>query len=158
MQKCNCEMPHFAKNNKGAELYWRLRNISYERMLVVNEMLSKYDLHYAQPPVLGVIQHHKSATQKELADYMNTSAAAMSATLKRMQKAGLVEKTQDKEDTRVNKITLTAKGEKTHEETFEKTMNIDRKMLEGFTEEEIKQLFVYLDRIHTNIENIGKEN
>ena len=50
------------------------------------------------------------------------------------------------------------KGEKTYEETFEKTMNIDKKMLEGFTEEEIKQLFVYLDRIHTNIENIGKEN
>ena len=94
---------------------------------------------------------------ERLADYMNTSAAAMSATLKRMQKAGLVEKTQDEEDTRVNKITLTVKGEKTHEETFEKTMNIDRKMLDGFKEEEIEQLFTYLDRIHTNIENMGKE-
>lgn len=150
-------MPHFIKGNKGAELQWRLRNISYERMLVVNEMLSENGLHYAQPPVLGVIQYHKSTTQKELADYMNTSAAAMSATLKRMQKAGLVEKTQDEEDTRVNKITLTVKGEKTHEETFEKTMNIDRKMLDGFKEEEIEQLFTYLDRIHTNIENMGKE-
>lgn len=157
MEVINKQMPPFAKGNKGAELHWRLRNVSHERMLVISEMLSQYGLHYSQPFVLGMIKHCANATQKELADSMNTSPAAMSATLKRMQKANLIEKKQDNEDTRINKITLTPKGEEIHNDTLCKTLEIDRKMLEGFTQSEIEQLFEYLERIHSNIKNIRKE-
>jgi DNA-binding MarR family transcriptional regulator len=121
-------------------------------MIAITEMLEDYKLHYTQPPVLGMIDRMDEPTQRELAEAMNTSAAAMSATLKRLEKAGLVQRVSLEEDTRKNKIKLTEKGKAIHEDTFGKTMEIDRSMLNDFSEKEIKQLFAYLDRIQTNIE------
>lgn len=153
---CTDKMPSFAKENKGAALYWRIRNIKHSRMLAIIDMLSEYDLHYTQPPVLGIISRMDGPTQKELAEAMNTSAAAMSATLKRLQKAGLVERLSLEEDSRKNKIRLTEKGKKFHEDTFGKTLAIDKTMLEGFSDEETQQLFEYLDRIQANINGVKK--
>jgi len=147
-------MPPFVKDNNGAAFYWKVRNITHGRMHIIVEMLSEYNLHYTQPRVLGMIHRMDSPTQKELADAMNTSPAAMSATLKRLQKAGLVEKISLEEDSRKNKIRLTEKGAKIHEDTFDKTLAIDRAMLDGFSEEETAELFAYLDRIQNNIDNI----
>ncbi|MBE7058919.1 MAG: MarR family transcriptional regulator [Ruminococcaceae bacterium] len=150
----NEKMPPFVKDNNGAAFYWKIRNITHSRMHIIVEMLSEYDLHYTHPRVLGMIHRMNSPTQKELAEAMNTSPAAMSATLKRMQKAGLVEKVSLEEDSRKNKICLTEKGAKIHEDTFDKTLEIDRAMLEGFSEEETAELFAYLNRIQNNIDNI----
>ena len=146
------KMPAFAKDNSGAAFFWKIRNIKHSRMIAITEMLEDYKLHYTQPPVLGMIDRMDEPTQRELAEAMNTSAAAMSATLKRLEKAGLVQRVSLEEDTRKNKIKLTEKGKAIHEDAFGKTMEIDRSMLKGFSEKEIKQLFAYLDRIQTNIE------
>lgn len=149
-------MPPFVKDNAGAAFYWKIRNITHSRMHIIVEMLSEYDLHYTHPRVLGMIHRMNSPTQKELAEAMNTSPAAMSATLKRLQKAGLVEKVSLEEDSRKNKICLTEKGAKIHEDTFDKTLEIDRALLEGFSEEETEKLFAYLERVQNNIDNIKK--
>lgn len=156
MDKCRntTNMPPFVKDNAGAAFYWKIRNITHSRMHIIVEMLSEYDLHYTHPRVLGVIHRMNSPTQKELAEAMNTSPAAMSATLKRLQKAGLVEKISLEEDSRKNKICLTEKGSKIHEDTFDKTLAIDRELLDGFSKEETENFFAYLDRIQNNIDNI----
>lgn len=154
--KCPCKMPDFAKDNEGAAFFWRIRNIKHARMLVINDMLSEYDLHYTQPPVLGLIDRMDGPTQKELADKMNTSAAAMSATLKRLEKVGLVERVSFDEDSRKNKIRLTEKGRQIHDDTFDKTMAIDKMMLEGFSPAETQKLFEFLNRIQHNIDSLRK--
>lgn len=145
--------PPFAGHD-GVMLQWKMRNISHARMHIVTDMLSEYELHYTHPRILGTIQFHNGATQKELADEMNTSPAAMSVSIKRLQKAGLIEKISDESDCRINKIRLTDKGVRIHEDIFEKTIAIDRKMLDGFSEEEISLLFSYLDRVQGNIDQM----
>lgn len=148
-----CIPRHIAEND-GAVLHWKLRNISHSRMHVVTDMLSEYGLHYTHPRILGSICHNDGATQKALADEMNTSPAAMSATLKRLSRAGLIEKRQDESDFRSNQIKLTEKGRKIHDDTFDKTLSIDRRMLDGFSADETAQLFAYLDRIQNNIDKM----
>ena len=145
--------PPFAGND-GVMLQWKMRNISHARMHIVTDMLSKYELHHTHPRILGTIQFRNGATQKELADEMNTSPAAMSVSIKRLQKAGLIEKISDESDCRINKIKLTEKGAHIHDDIFEKTIAIDRSMLDGFSEEEIAQLFLYLDRVQENIDKM----
>lgn len=147
---CECKIPPFAKENKGAAFYWRIRNIKHARMLAIIDMLSEYELHYTQPPVLGMISRLNGPTQKELADAMNTSPAAMSATVKRLQKSGLVQKQTIEEDTRKNQILLTEKGKQVNADTFDKILQIDKELLQGFKEDEIQTLFCYLDRIQEN--------
>ena len=154
----DCSMPPFLEGNNGAVLQWKMRNISHGRMHVVTDMLSEYDLHYTHPRILGAVLYRDGATQKELADEMNTSPAAMSASVKRLQKAGLIEKIADESDCRINKIRLTEKGRRIHDDTFDKMLAIDRKMVDGFSEEEISALFSYLDRVQKNIDQMrGRE-
>ena len=142
---CKTTLPPPLEGNDGAILQWKMRNISHGRMHVVTDMLSRYGLHYTHPRILGTIRYRDGATQKELADEMNTSPAAMSASIKRLQKAGLVEKISDAADSRINKIKLTEKGLRIHDDTFDKTLAIDRQMLDGFSEKETEELFAYLD-------------
>ena len=157
-RKEDCKMPPVLKGNNGAILQWKMRNISHGRMHVVTDMLSEYGLYYTHPRILGMIHYRNGATQKELADEMNTSPAAMSASIKRLQKAGLIEKISAASDFRINKIKLTEKGLRIHDDTFDKTMAIDRRMLDGFTAEETAELFAYLDRVQNNIDKMeGRE-
>lgn len=152
------KIPPFAKDNNGAAFYWRIRNIQHARMLAIIDMLTEYDLHYTQPPVLGLIDRLEEPTQKDLADAMNTSQAAMSATVKRMEKSGMVERKSTQKDSRKKIIKLTAKGKQIHKDTFGKTLEIDRALMRGFTESEVKQLFEYLDRIQINAETVKEGN
>ena len=152
------EIPPPFNGNSGAILQWKMRNIAHVRMHVISAMLSEYGLYYTHPRILGTILYHDGATQKELADEMNTSPAAMSASIKRMQKAGLIEKIADESDNRINIIKLTEKGRSVHDDTFDKTLAIDKRTLEGFSDAEIAELFAYLDRIQQNIDQMkGKE-
>ncbi len=147
-------LPREITENNGAMLHWKMRNISHGRMHAVSDMLSKYGLHYTHPRILGTIDHNDGATQKELAYEMNTSPAAMSATVRRLCKAGLIEKLPYEEDSRSNQIKLTDKGREVLGDTFGKTLEMDRKMLDGFTDAETEQLFSYLDRIQSNIDKM----
>ena len=64
----------------------------------------------------------------------------------------------DASDSRINIIRLTEKGLRIHDDTFDKTLAIDRKMLDGFTEAETQELFAYLDRVQSNIDKMrGRE-
>ena len=153
-KKNGAKIPPPLEGNDGAALQWKMRNISHARMHVVTDMLSEYGLHYTYPRILGTILYREGATQKEL----NTSPAAMSVSVKRLQKAGLIEKMSDASDSRINIIRLTEKGHRIHDDTFDKTLAIDRKMLDGFTEAETQELFAYLDRIQSNIDKMrGRE-
>ena len=152
------EIPPPFKGNSGAILQWKMRNISHVRMHVVSAMLSEYGLYYTHPRILGTILYHDGATQKELADEMNTSPAAMSASIKRLQRAGFIGKIMDESDNRINIIKLTEKGRGVHDDTFDKTLAIDKRTLDGFSDEEIAELFDYLDRIQQNLDKMrGKE-
>lgn len=157
-KKNGAKIPPPLEGNDGAALQWKMRNISHARMHVVTDMLSEYGLHYTYPRILGTILYREGATQKELATELNTSPAAMSVSVKRLQKAGLIEKMSDASDSRINIIRLTEKGHRIHDDTFDKTLAIDRKMLDGFTEAETQELFAYLDRIQSNIDKMrGRE-
>jgi MarR family transcriptional regulator for hemolysin len=78
----------------------------------------------------------KKASQKELADFMGITQASLTASIKRMEKAGLVEKVTDKNDLRRNIGTLTSKGEKLVRDSTKALDEIDRKMYDGFSDQD----------------------
>jgi DNA-binding MarR family transcriptional regulator len=72
--------------------------------------------------------------------------------IKRMQRAGLVEKAADESDMRYNRIKITERGQQISEKCREEFERIDRRMFEGFSEQEIKQLYSFLNRMSNNLE------
>lgn len=151
---CAPREPHFLKDNKSAMLHWKMRNIEHTRMCIINEMFSQREICYTHPRILGEIKRHGSITQTELAGIMNTSTAAMSTTVKVLLKQGLITKSVDESDLRVNKITLTEKGKQIHDATLAEMLDIDKHLLDGFNDGEADLLLDMLSRVQQNLNNL----
>lgn len=156
MMSDNNSEPEFIKNNNGAMLHWKMRNIERTRMCIINDMFSQHEICYTHPRILGEINRHGSITQTELAEIMKTSTAAISNTIKVLLKQNLIEKKVDDTDLRVNKITLTEKGKQVHDTTLSQVLELDRNMLQGFSEEEAQLLIDMLAKVQDNLNNIIK--
>lgn len=114
-------------------------------------LLEKVGIGPGQMPVLGELSRHKQMTQRELAEHTHVTAATISGTLKRMERAGLVQRSEDEADARVSIVRLTQQGIDCSEEAVRLFSDTDEKMLQGFTEEEMATLLDFLNRMHENV-------
>ena len=94
-------------------------------------------LHPGQPPMLHYILAHPGCTQKEAADELDVTPASAAASLKRLEKAGLVERIADEKDARRNCLYVTAAGREKLEEQKRVFDALDERMFQGLSEEEI---------------------
>lgn len=95
------------------------------------------------------------ASQREIAEHFEISAAAVAVTLKKLEINKYIIRKSDETDTRINRITLTPKGEKMIKHTRELFNEIDRDMFEGITESELEVFDRVLERL---AENLKKRN
>lgn len=83
--------------------------------------------------------------------------AAVSRSLQRLQQAGLAEATSDGPDTRRKNWTLTAKGRAVHDEILQVALDRQKKLLAGFSAEEVTRFNSYLRRILDNLDTLPDE-
>ena len=91
-------------------------------------------------------------SQKELAERLDVTPAAITIALKKLEGNGYVSKTLGR-DTRFNEIEITEKGRelvKLTRETFSRT---DKSLFRGFSEDELKLYVGFLEKIQQNITN-----
>lgn len=100
-----------------------------------------------------------SPSQCEIAKRFEISPAAVSNTLKKLEKMGYIEKIQlsDNGDGRVNEIKITEMGKREAQDTREYFSCIDKAMFDGFTDEEMKELSSLLSRVCANLQAAGEE-
>lgn len=79
-------------------------------------------------------------TQRELAQAMLVSPAAIAMSLKSLERLGFVEKRTDPADQRRKRVTVTPKGEAAVETCWSVLLEVDRKMMEGFSPKERREL------------------
>ena len=95
-------------------------------------------------------------SQKELAERLEVTPAAIMIALKKLEGNGYVSKTLGR-DTRFNEIEITEKGRalvKLTRETFSRT---DKSLFRGFSEDELKLYISFLEKIQKNIANSDEE-
>lgn len=108
------------------------------------------------PMILFILHHHgdhgEIASQRELAQTLRVSQATVATSLKSMERLGYVEKRLDDRDNRRNRIAITEKGTAAVKQCFEVCGEIDRRMMEGLSEQEAEDL----DRLHHKmLDNLG---
>jgi DNA-binding MarR family transcriptional regulator len=113
---------------------------------------TKNGLYIGQLPILEQVHDCETCTQKELSEHLGVSAPSIATSVKRMQKAGLIEKTHDSEDLRRTLIHLTKKGKELSELCRKDFDQIDQKMFRGFSEEECSTLSNFVERMQHNLE------
>ena len=90
-------------------------------------------------------------SQKDLAEAMGISPAAVTASLKRLEKEGYVSRSMTDEDNRRNEIRITDAGRVKVEESRALFDEIDRATFAGFSEAEMAALADYLRRMKENL-------
>jgi DNA-binding MarR family transcriptional regulator len=140
-------------------LEWLFRVLNRMHLYYIDKEMEKRNLGFAGfPPILFVLSHEmkgKPASQKELADFLGIRPSSVAIAVKRMEQAGLVERVADENDLRRNIVTITKPGEKLVRDSMKVFDEADRKMYDGFSEEEKEQLKQFFTRIIQNLENLG---
>ena len=111
----------------------------------------KLGLYHGQPQILFSLKMKDGQSQKELADIRKVKASTTTVMIKRMEKAGLVERKQDEKDQRVSRIFLTDKGLEICNKVEEFNKELEREFFLGFSEEEKIVLRRLLMQVRDNL-------
>ena len=128
-----------------------IARVNRRRFQLCEMMLTKMGIGPGQVPILTELAHHGELTQRELAEHTHVTPATISGTLKRMERAGLISRTDDKKDARVSIVTLTDAGNEVAREARELFACADEKMLEGFDDIECQVICECLMKMRDNL-------
>lgn len=109
-----------------------------------------------QGGILGYLFHHQNdpVYQRDIEKEFRISGATATNTLQVMEKNGLiVRKSQDK-DARLKRIVMTEPARERHAKVEEHMLYLDKRMLQGITEEEISELYRLLGKLLDNLEQM----
>jgi DNA-binding MarR family transcriptional regulator len=134
------------------ELVGRWVGRVYRRRFQLSELLlERMGIGPGQVPILTELNHHGSLTQRELAEHTHVTAATISGTLKRMERAGLIYRTDDTHDARVSIVRLTDEGKNVVHEAGKYFRKTDFEMLQGFSDAECDMLLDCFMRMRENL-------
>lgn len=109
--------------------------------------------------IMGNLMQHDGMTQQELVNNTNMKAPTISIAIRNLEDEGWVRREQDPEDLRSVRVYLTEAGRAQDKAFHGKLRELDRAMMQGFSEEEEEMLIRLLLAVRENIrpENIKKE-
>ncbi|MBO4887506.1 MAG: MarR family transcriptional regulator [Firmicutes bacterium] len=157
-----------AKGKKDSELELLQMNligkiflVSKEHRIAINRYVEQNALQKSQHRLLLTLSHligeRQNVSQRDLAESLNVTPAAVAVTLKKLEKNGIVTKTASEADNRYNELTITEKGEQIVKDSKKAFHNTDMLMFRDFSREELEQLGEYLDRIADNLLSVTEE-
>lgn len=128
---------------------------NYKR--VINQELEKYDLTITQCGVIRTLHYAGELTQAEIADIYASDRATIGLVIQKLQEKGYLEKKLSDNDRRAYVVSLTPKAREIAGEIEKVSIDIEKKAMEGLSQEEIQIFFKVLNQININLNN-DKEN
>lgn len=117
--------------------------------------LQDLPIHRSQHLLLMHLSHCKEPpSQKEIAEHLEISPAAVTATLKKLHAEGYIIRASVANDNRMNEIVITEKGRSVIEESRKIFDEIDAKMYHGISSEELSQTLHTLEILTNNIKTL----
>ena len=102
----------YAKKISDKKIIHQLINFTVKHRRLMQYYLDETGVYQAQHRLLMEIARNPRASQKDLARSMDISAATVAVSLKKLEKGGYIKREVDEKDNRLNKITITEKGNK----------------------------------------------
>ena len=110
-------------------------------------------IHRTQHRILmHLAKHERLPSQKELAEHLEVTPAAVTLAIKQIEQDGYIKRTLGK-DSRFYEIEITERGRELVALTRALFSETDSIMFEGFSEEELEEFSSYLERIQRNIKS-----
>ena len=145
-------MTQITNDEKYRAIMGKLMAIMRDHKSTIDSYVNETKLHKSQHRLLMVLSRmEKNISQRDLAEMLNITPAAVAVTLKKMEKMGLVQRMVSEQDNRYTQVVLTDKGKKIVKESRKIFQYVDEKMFAGFSEEELEVFEEYLNRIKENL-------
>lgn len=107
-------MPHPNSGRPAASPAMRAFGAFHQAMLAHRQLLfremAEHGLHPGQAFCVAAISHREGITQAELAEELGVSRPTVSVMLRKLERAGVVERRTDTDDQRYTRLSLTAEG------------------------------------------------
>lgn len=130
-----------------------LHRIHKEITMKFKHKLEPYDFTRGEFPfLLGLIKRGDGVTQKEICDRILISKSTTSKMINNLVEKGYLKKKVDEDDKRATRIYLTDKKKEIENIVQEIDEKAEDTLMEGFDEEEKKQIREYLEKMLMNIE------
>lgn len=118
---------------------------------LLESKLKATGLHGTQHRILMHLACHcKLQSQKELADHLQITPAAVTGALKKLEQSGYISRTLG-HDNRFNELEITEKGREVVEMSKEIFMSTDKSLFEGFSSEELDMYIKCSEKLKENI-------
>lgn len=126
--------------------------VSHMHHAAIEGRVSKLGFHHSQHRMLmHLARYEHIPSQRELADAMGISPAAVTTTLKRLEKEGYIARTTTEDDNRRNEIRITEAGRQTIRESRALFETVDQLTFDGLSSEELQLFERILNRMRDNL-------
>lgn len=95
--------------------------------------------------------------QKDLEKEFGITRSTASKVINLMVKKGMIERRKVEQDARLNKLVLTGRAEEIAELIKEDGERLNEMLTDGFTEEEIDNLYSYIQKMKNNLESAARQ-
>ena len=121
------------------------------RRRMLHDINSENEIVPGQYPLLNYLSKNPDASQQDLASMLFVSPASVAQSTKRLQSAGLLEKTSDPDNLRKNRLRITPTGQAIVDSFHSLVEIVDQKTFHGFSDEELLQLQEFHNRMIRNL-------
>lgn len=136
---------------EATRVFWHMNRVVALHKVRLHRQTAPLGVFAGQMPLLLFVKNNPGCTQRDIADALSVSTPSVATSIKRMQKAGLLEKLADASDMRCNKISLTARAEQVIRDGQRIFEEVSARMFEGVSPEELALLAGVLARMEDNL-------
>ena len=122
----------------------------------IERRVKKTGVYSGQHRILMHLNLRPNCSQAELAEWMEISPAAIAVSIKKLEKGGYIQRRPDAADNRALQVIISPKGKAVIEQSIDIFQKVDEEMFAGFSEAELQQLEVFLERMYRNLEDKKK--
>ena len=124
----------------------------------LRNLMNENKLYRGDPRLLMYVFFHNGRKQAEIARGLCVKPATLTVMLQRMEQAGLVERRNDTQDQRVQRVYITELGKETSEKTVDVYKNAVKKFYQGVTDEEMEGYRSTLEKVKANVLKLLEES
>ncbi len=150
-----------AENDQKTRAVEMMIQTEHMHRTMIESRAKEIGLHRTQHRILmHLARLGRLPSQKELAEHLNITPAAVTIALKKIEQDGYVERTLG-QDNRYNELCITEKGREIVKKTRRLFSEADAAMFSGFSESELRTYVSFLEKMQESIrlqtENVRKE-
>ncbi len=121
-----------------------------------NKSLESYNLTSSQMKVMAYLWRNegKIINQKEIHEFLDIKPSSLSKLINILVQKGFINKSDNLQDTRYKLITLTDKGKNLKNVSRQAMLDIEKKMLDGFSDDDVNNLKKLLNKLKNNVDNL----